>query len=145
MSSRMGAAASLVSDRVQYSWELRELGLLRCEVESLRPPPGEVICCLARIMGESHDSGRVPGLDRIMDNRISSGGSRTFGGKSRDPLSFSRSGLIMGDFVIRSVPLKHPRVERCCAPFPTSFFHRKFSVTTIMVSLAIQGSVQSWM
>ncbi len=94
----MGAAASLVSDRVQYSWELRELGLLRCEVESLRPPPGEVICCLARIMGESHDSGRVPGLDRIMDNRISSGGSRTFGGKSRDPLSFSRSGLIMGDF-----------------------------------------------
>ncbi|HEX9239423.1 MAG TPA: hypothetical protein VF910_02060, partial [Candidatus Bathyarchaeia archaeon] len=76
-----------------------------------------------------------------MDDGVSSGGSRMFGGKSRDPLSFSRSGLIMGDFVIRSVPLKHPRVERCCAPFPTSFFHRKFSVTTIMVSLAIQGSV----
>ena len=50
-------------------------------------------------MGESHDSGRVPGLGRIMDDGISSGGSRTFGGKSRDPLSFSRSGLKMGDFV----------------------------------------------
>jgi len=49
-------------------------------------------------MGESRDSGRVPGLGRIMDDGISSGGSRTFGGKSRDPLSFSRSGLIMGDF-----------------------------------------------
>jgi len=50
-------------------------------------------------MGESRDSGRVPGLGRIMDDGISSGGSRTFGGKSRDPLSFSRSGLKMGDFV----------------------------------------------
>ncbi len=49
-------------------------------------------------MGESRDSGRVPGLGRIMDDGISSGGSRTFGGKSRDPLSFSRSGLIMGEF-----------------------------------------------
>src|SRR6266581_6299664 len=64
----------------------------------LDPPPGEVICCLAGFLGESHDSGRVPGLDRIMDDGISSGGSRTFGGKSRDPLSFSRSGLIMGEF-----------------------------------------------
>ena len=50
-------------------------------------------------MGESRDSGRVPGLGRIMDDGISSGGSRTFGGKSRDPLSFSISGLIMGEFV----------------------------------------------
>src|SRR6266571_9135949 len=74
--------------------------LLRREVVSLRPPrSGEVTCCLARIMGESRDSGRVPGLGRIMDDGISSGGSRTFGGKSRDPLSFSRSGLIMGEFV----------------------------------------------
>ncbi len=51
-------------------------------------------------MGESRDSGRVPGLGRIMVDGISSGGSRTFGGKSRDPLPFSRSGLKMGDFFL---------------------------------------------
>src|SRR2546425_11308033 len=100
MSSRMGASSSLVSDRVQYSWELRELGLLRREVESLRPPrSGEVICCPAWILGESRDSGFRLGLDARADNRISSGASRTIRGKSRDPLPFSRSGLIMGDFV----------------------------------------------
>ncbi len=48
-------------------------------------------------MGESRDSGRAPGLGRIMDDGISSGGSRTVSRISRDPLSFSRSGLIMGD------------------------------------------------
>src|SRR2546425_12602943 len=89
------------NQQAQILWHhylLRE-PLLRRETRSLRPPPpGEVTCCLARIMGESHDSGRVPGLDRIIDDGISSGGSRTFGGKSRDPLSFSRSGLKMGDF-----------------------------------------------
>jgi len=90
------------NQQAQILWHhylLRE-PLLRRETRSLRPPPpGEVTCCLARIMGESHDSGRVPGLDRIIDDGISSGGSRTFGGKSRDPLSFSRSGLKTGDFL----------------------------------------------
>jgi len=48
----MGVSSSLVGDRVQYSWELRELGLLHREVESLRPPRSrEVICCLAWILG----------------------------------------------------------------------------------------------
>src|SRR2546425_13259625 len=54
--------------------------LLRRETRSLRPPSPEVVCCLACIMGESHDSGRVPGLDRIMDDGISSGASRTVKG-----------------------------------------------------------------
>src|SRR2546427_5392673 len=104
MSSRMGAAASLVSDRVQCSWELRELGLLRREVESLRPPrSGEVICCLAWILGESPDSGLRLGLDARSDHRISSGASRTITGKSRNPLPFSRSGLKMGDSCVGCV------------------------------------------
>ena len=78
--------------------------LLRREVESLRPPrSGEVICCLAGIMGKSRDSGFRLGLDARADNGISSGASRTVGGKSGDPLSFSRSGLILGDF---SLPLR---------------------------------------
>src|SRR5438309_6634663 len=73
--------------------------LLRREVESLRPPgSGEVICCLAGFLGESRDSGLRLGLDAWADNGISSGASRTIRGKSRDPLPFSRSGLIMGDF-----------------------------------------------
>ncbi len=73
---------------------------LRREVESLRPPgSGEVICCLAWILGESRDSGVRLGLDARADDGISSGASRTVSGKSRDPLPFSRSGLIMGDFV----------------------------------------------
>jgi len=62
----------LVGDRIQYSWELRELGLLRREVESLRPPrSGEVICCLAGFLGESCDSGLGLGLDARADNGIS--------------------------------------------------------------------------
>ena len=75
--------------------------LLRREVESLRPPrSGEVICCLAWFLGESRDSGFRLGLDAGAVNGISSGASRTVGGRSRDPLPFSRSGLIMGDFLI---------------------------------------------
>ena len=74
--------------------------LLRREVESLRPPGSrEIICCLAGIPGESHDSGFRLDLDARADNGISSGASRTIRGKSRDPLPFSRSGLIIGDFV----------------------------------------------
>ena len=79
--------------------------LLRREVESLRPPgSGEVICCLAGFLGESRDSGLRLGLDAWADNGISSGASRTVRGKSRDPLPFSRSGLIMGDFARREEP-----------------------------------------
>ena len=73
--------------------------LLRREVESLRPPrSGEVICCLAWILGESRDSGLRLGLDARADHGISSGASRTIRGKSRDPLPISRSGLKIGDF-----------------------------------------------
>ena len=50
-------------------------------------------------MGGSRDSGFRLGLDAWADNGISSGASRMIRGKSRDPLPFSRSGLIMGDFV----------------------------------------------
>src|SRR6266571_1391248 len=64
------------------------------------PRSGEVICCLARILGESHDSGLRPGLDARADNGISSGASRTIRGKSRNP-PFPRSGLKMGDFLSR--------------------------------------------
>jgi len=78
--------------------------LLRGEVESLRPPrSGEVICCLAWILGESHDSGLRLGLDARADHGVSSGASRTVRGKSRDPLPFSRSGLKMGDFRSRQI------------------------------------------
>src|SRR3989442_12454287 len=66
-----------------------ERPLLRREVESLRPPrSGEVICCLAWILGESRDSRSRLGLDARADNGISSGASRTIRGKSRDPLPF---------------------------------------------------------
>jgi hypothetical protein len=71
--------------------------LLRREVESLRPPSPEVICCLAGVPGESRDSGLGLGLDARADSGISSGASRTIRGKSRDPLPFSKSGLITGD------------------------------------------------
>ena len=72
---------------------------MRREVESLRPPrSGEVICCLAGFLGESHDSGFRLGLDARADNGVSSGASRTVSGKSSTPLPFSRSGLIIGDF-----------------------------------------------
>ena len=72
--------------------------LLCREAESLRPPrSGEVISCLARILGESRDSGLRLGLDARADRGISSGASRTIRGKSRTPLPFSRSGLKMGD------------------------------------------------
>ena len=64
------------------------------------PRSGEVLCCLAGFLGESRDSGFRLGLDARADNGISSGASRTVRGKSRDPLPFSRSGLIMGDFLI---------------------------------------------
>ena len=77
--------------------------LLRREVESLRPPSPEVICCLAVILGESRDSGFRLGLDAWAVNGISSGASRTVRGKSRDPLPFSISGLIMGDFRSRQI------------------------------------------
>jgi len=73
--------------------------LLRREVVSLGPPrSGEVICCLAGFLGESHDSGLRLGLDARADNGISSGASRTITGKSRTPLPISRSGLKIGDF-----------------------------------------------
>jgi hypothetical protein len=79
-----------------------DIPLLRREVVSLRPPgSGEVICCLAWILGESRDSGFRLGLDARADHVISSGASRTIRGKSRDPLPFSISGLKMGDFLSR--------------------------------------------
>src|SRR5207245_4462219 len=99
-------------------WPIADLfpgkSCVRREAESLRPPSPEVVCCLAWILGESRDSGRVPGLGRIMDDGISSGGSRTFGGKSRDPLSFSRSGLIVVESY-RVVHLKPQAVQNVCS------------------------------
>src|SRR2546428_6689350 len=47
-----------------------QLPLLRCESESLRPPPLlEKIFCLAMIMGETGDSGQDPGLDEKAQSR----------------------------------------------------------------------------
>jgi hypothetical protein len=68
--------------------------LLRREIESLRPPrgSGEVIFCLAPILGESRDSGLRLDLDARADHGISSGASRTITGKSRAPSHFQHQG-----------------------------------------------------
>ncbi len=99
---------------------------MRHEVESLRPPSPEVICCLAGFLGESRDSGLGLGLDAMADNVISSGASRTIRGKSMDPLPFSRSGLITGDFQRHRVPqgpvLRHgPKITKWVNFFRTCF------------------------
>ena len=96
----------MISDRVQYSWELRELGLLRCEVESLRPPrSGEVLCCLAWILGESRDSGFRLGLDARADNGISLVHPERLEGNLETPSPFQDQGLIMGDSCVGCVSL----------------------------------------
>src|SRR5205807_8275557 len=106
MSSRIWASSSLVGENARHSGELRELPLLSREMRSLRPPrSGEVICCLARILGESRDSGLGLGLYARANHGISSGTSRTISGKSRDPLPFSKSGLIMGDSCVGCISL----------------------------------------
>src|SRR5947209_15890022 len=96
-----------------------ERPLLRREVVSLGPPrSGEVICCLAGFLGESHDSGLRLGLDARADNGISSGASRTIRGKSRDPLPFSRSGADNRRFLCRlCIPVQNRRLNLrigCC-------------------------------
>jgi len=62
-----------------------------------KTPPG-TISGLTGFPGDSSDSGRNPGLEREADLGILRGRPRTNRGKSRTPLPFSRSGLIMGVF-----------------------------------------------
>ena len=71
--------------------------LLRREVESLRPPSPEVICCLAVILGESQDSRLNPGVDREAKLAIISASPERFQGESLEDVTDSRTGLIMGD------------------------------------------------
>ena len=86
---------------------------LRLETRSLRPPlPPEVSRCLARIMGESYDSGHGLGSDGSRNNGISSVCSRTNSGKSRNPLPERTIGLKMGDFPLS---LFCPRDRSCDA------------------------------
>ena len=67
--------------------------LLRREVESLRPPrSGEVICCLAGIMGKSRDSGFRLGLDARADNGTSSAHPERLEGNQGTPSHFQDQG-----------------------------------------------------
>jgi hypothetical protein len=62
------------------------------------PYPGEVIFCLAWILGESRDSGLRLGLDAKAKLAIISAKPERFSGKSLDGVPGSRSGPIIGDF-----------------------------------------------
>ena len=76
------------------------------------PLPPEVSRFLARIMGESYDSGHGLGSDGSRNNGISSVCSRTNSGKSRNPLPERTIGLKMGDFPLS---LFCPRDRSCDA------------------------------
>ncbi len=66
------------------------------------PPPPGTISCLARLLGEKYDSGRNPSLDGEANLGVLTGHPRTNGGKSREPLPFPESGLIIGDISLSS-------------------------------------------
>jgi hypothetical protein len=66
-----------------------------------KTPLPRTISCLARLLGEKYDSGRNPGLDGEANLGVLMGHPRTNGGKSREPLPFPESGLIIGDFTHR--------------------------------------------
>ncbi len=81
-------------------------------------------------MGETGYSRHDPGLDGT--GKTATVQNESWGGISGGDwghLPDSRSGLIMGDFVIRSVPLRPlSRREMLCS-YPHLFFHRKFPIT----------------
>jgi hypothetical protein len=58
----------------------------------------EKIFCLAWIIGESRDSGHVPGLDEKSKKREIMDDFRTILGRNIAHVSDSRSGLEMGEF-----------------------------------------------
>ena len=68
---------------------------------TLYPPPFlEKISCLALIMGDSRDSGQSPGFDPMAKRREIIADSRTNHERNRRHVPDSRTGLVMGDFLL---------------------------------------------
>jgi hypothetical protein len=119
----------LVSDdngSLSSSWTFRSTALASRDVFAKTPPFGEGICCLAGFLGDSCHLGCNPGLDGRAKSREIVGDLRTILGRNFSHLSESRSGLIIGEFPILSLPPRPVLRRGTIITIWVFFFHDPF-------------------